>query len=583
PTDRMVLLAGVEAQVQVQGQTHPLSANRYSGAVHPQGHLLLEEFRWGDWVEWIHHTGPTRIARRVGMVSGKNTVTIEYENLGTIPVHLELTPLVCHKDYHGNFRSSLDYPEHLSRGPEQTVVEAEGIRLFLTHSGFQATIHEGWYYRFHHLREEERGLDPVDDLYAPVILDSVLGPGEKLRLTASDREEAVGFDFCGLLPAPPDDLETRLVRAARVFDIETPLRTSILAGLPWFTDWGRDTMIALPGLCLETGRWDAAAAILRAYGRQMRHGLIPNRFVDDGSEPDTNTVDATLWYANAVYATLQAHWDEELAEEMLIRLTDAFQHHVRGTLFGIQADPTDGLLRQGEAGVQLTWMDVKIGDWVVTPRHGKPIEIAGLWVNFLRVLEWLGAKLDRPQIKAVELARRAEACFEEVFWRDSLGHYLDVADPDDGTLRPNQIIAMSLPFSPMSGRRAEKALDTVRTELLTPKGLRTMARHEMGYRGRFEGSMTSRDSAYHMGTVWPWLLGPYVSACLRLGRLAAAEEAIGYFAEMLDEAGLEGISEVYDGDPPQRPGGCPWQAWSLGEALRALREVSRARASMPVD
>jgi len=247
---------------------------------------------------------------------------------------------------------------------------------------------------------------------------------------------------------------------------------------------------------------------------------------------------------------------------------------MQGTLHGIKVDPVDGLLTQGTGGVQLTWMDAKVGDWVVTPRHGKPVEINALWVSALRILAWLSKELERPSLAYQEAAQKAEEHFEEKFWRQSLGYYLDTADPDDASLRPNQVLAMALPFSPMNQAHAKRALAAVREKLLTPYGLRTLSPDDPNYIGRFEGTMEKRDAAYHQGTVWPWLLGAYCSASMRLeGSKDEARQVLSLAGEMLDQYGLGGIAEVYDGDAPHRPSGCPWQAWSVAEILRAYCEV----------
>jgi predicted glycogen debranching enzyme len=440
------------------------------------------------------------------------------------------------------------------------------VPLFLHHAGYEAAPSAGWYYRFENRIEKERGLDPVDDLYAPVELSCLLDGGARIVFTASTEERP----RLGVFEDSGDwSLEERLEHSARHFLVETTERASIIAGYPWFTDWGRDTMIALPGICLETGEIGHAKRILRSYASQMREGLLPNRFVDGGEEPDSNTVDATLWFAWAIHQTLLAELDLELAEEAAGWLEEVYRWHVEGTKFGIRVDPQDGLLTQGGDGLQLTWMDAKIGEWVVTPRTGKPVEICALWVNLLRTLEWLCGELGRDGLVYRLAADKAESNFDEVFWRDSLGHYMDVAQPDDGSLRPNMVLALALPFSPANGPRALRSLDSARKLLLTPRGLRTLAPGEMGFRSRWEGDMKSRDSAYHQGTVWPWLLGFYFLACQRLG------SDPGFARESLDamtlECGLGGISEVYDATDPQRPGGCPWQAWSVAAALMALR------------
>lgn len=571
PTHRMVLLAGAETTVLGRGAAFELGCNQYGGAVHPEGHRFLESFRAGRFVEWVWKGPHFHLRRRLTLTLGENTATVEMANLGSEPLHLSMRPLVCHKDYHGNFRSYVGYPDAAETHEGLTVIRHGDVPLYLHHPGFETAPSAGWYYRFERQIEKERGLDPVEDLYAPVELSCLLDGGAKIVFTASTEERP----RLGVFEDSGDwSLRERLENSARHFLIDTPERASIIAGYPWFTDWGRDTMIALPGVALEIGETEHAKRILRSYASQMKEGLLPNRFVDAGEEPDSNTVDATLWFAWAIHQTLMAEWDGDLAEEAAGWLEEVYHWHVEGTKFGIRVDPEDGLLTQGGEGLQLTWMDAKIGDWVVTPRTGKPVEICALWVNLLRTLEWLCVELGRDGLVYRLAADKAESNFEGVFWRDSLGHYMDVAQPDDGSLRPNMVLAMALPFSPAKGPKAVRSLQAAERELLTPRGLRTLAPGEMGFRPRWEGDMKARDAAYHQGTVWPWLLGFYILACHRLG--VDHGSALGGLEEMSQECGLGGISEVYDATAPQRPGGCPWQAWSVGSALMALRVTEKA-------
>lgn len=572
PEVRTVLLAAVEAYAQIGDDQAPLSTNQYAGTVHPHGYKRLREFRLGAMAEWEFEIGGQTLIKRLVPHPGEDTVTLSYHNPGPEPCVLTLRPLVCHKFYHENFRVTDFYPETLMFPDGQTVLTHNGIELTLSHPAADRTPTTGWYYRFHNEREAERGLEPTDDLFCPCELRYLVPPGESAVLVASTHG-AVEPRLTPALEAPGDPV----VEAARRFAVKTPSRTSLIAGYPWFTDWGRDTMIGLPGACLLTGEMEEAKAILRAYASQMRHGLIPNRFVDKGSEPEYNTVDATLWFAQAVYATLHQRWDEAFATEARGWLRESIEWHLKGTLYGIKVDSSDGLLSQGAPGVQLTWMDAKVGEWVVTPRHGKPVEINGLWVNALRVTEWIEQKLNRTADDLAALAEQAAASMQSKFWHQMTGHYLDTVDPSDASLRPNQVIAMALPFSPLTGSHAAQALAKVRQQLLTPYGLRTLGPQEPGYRGRFEGDMRQRDAAYHQGTVWPWLIGPYVEATLRVtGDVAHARDCLSTLLRSLDEYGLGGIAEVYDGDAPHVPGGCPWQLWSAAELLRARTLVDAA-------
>lgn len=570
PATRMVLLAGVDAFVQTSANPTGISANQYPGTIFPQGYLFLQSFAAGAAAVWQYRGPDFAVDKVLRIHEGANAVTLEYINRTDAPMLLTLRPLVSHKFYHGNFVETPGYPDNLSFPKNQTVIEHEGVSLCLDHAGAQRSPVQGWYYRFEHARETERGLDPRDDLFCPCELRYELLAGERAVIVASTTPGVAALPPMDPEDAPDYRLTPLLTEAATKFIVNTDERSTVIAGYPWFTDWGRDTMIALPGALLKTGHVSTARSILHDFAGQMFQGLIPNRFVERGAHPDYNTVDATLWFANAIYRTLEAEWDATFAQAMMSVLKDVFEWHVRGTLFGIQVDPADGLLTQGEAGVQLTWMDAKVGDWVVTPRHGKPVEINGLWINALRVMAWLAGKLDQDAKAFKVAADKAQASFEGKFWHEQRGFYLDTADPDDASLRPNQVIALSLPFVDVNIEHAKRALQAVARELLTPVGLRTLGPSEPGYRGRYVGPMPEMDAAYHQGTAWPWLLGPYVSALVRVtGDKKEAKRILKNAKSMLSESGLGGIAEVYDGDAPQNANGCPWQAWSAAEILRA--------------
>ncbi len=580
PETRMVLLASMEISIQGQGNPIGLSCNQYSGAVHPEGYQFIDSFEVGDEAIWNFKASGMQLQKRLRLHPEENTCTITYTNTGTTGYELTLRPLVSHKFYHSNFRVQDDYPHLIRTNGSTTLIEHDGIPLYLHHKGAKVQPAVGWYYRFEHLRETDRGLDPRDDLFCPCELTDHLLPGESLTVVASTSPKAKAWSG----PRDESDLfrssvTEALKDAAKHFFVTSPTRTGIIAGYPWFTDWGRDTMISIPGLCLCTDRVEVARKIITDYASQMKQGLIPNRFVERGQQPEYNTVDATLWFAHAIHQTLEAEWNDEFAQSAFRSLEEVVKWHHQGTLYGIKVDPEDGLLRQGEVGVQLTWMDAKVGDWVVTPRHGKPVEINGLWVNALRVTEWLAEKLGKPSATYRGAAELAEKNFEPKFWKESLGYFIDTVDPDDASLRPNQVIAMSLPFGPAKGERARRALGVVSRDLLTPMGLRTLSPDDAAYHGRFRGPVVELDAAYHQGTVWPWLMGPYITALLKLeGDVKHARQILRQAREMLVEQGLGGLAEVYDGDNPRSPAGCPWQAWSVAEWLRAHEEVARARS-----
>jgi len=573
PANRIVLLEAMDASIQGSGGVIGISTNQYPEALYPEGFQRLVRFSAGEVAHWRYAAEGLQVDTKLRMHAGENAVTLSYRNSGSKPFLLILNPLVCHKFYHANFTAHEGYPEKLTFPKDAVCVESGGLSLVISHPGAQRIPVQGWYYRFEHAREIDRGLDPRDDLYCPCELRYELLPGESAVLVAATREGIAPLDIPEADETHDFRLGNQLREAGRHYLIRSKERTTIMAGYPWFTDWGRDTFIALPGICLHRDEVQAARDILQAFASQLRQGLIPNRFVEAGEEPQYNTVDGTLWFVYALHRTLEKEWDEAFAKSMLPVLREIFEWHMKGTLYGIKVDPADGLLTQGEPGAQLTWMDAKIGDWVVTPRHGKPVEINGLWINALRVMEWLAGKLGQSGADFAKAAAKAEASFDLKFWHEGLGHYLDTVDPDDGSLRPNQVIAMSLPFGPASGEHARKALAVIGRQLLTPMGLRTLAPTEPGYRGKYTGQMRDLDSAYHQGTVWPWLIGPYISALVRHDNgLASAKRILKEVKDMLTAYGLGGIAEVYDGDGPQSPNGCPYQAWSVAEALRALVE-----------
>jgi predicted glycogen debranching enzyme len=340
-------------------------------------------------------------------------------------------------------------------------------------------------------------------------------------------------------------------------------------------------MIALPGLTLVTGRFDIARDILRSFAQHVDCGMLPNRFPDAGETPEYNTVDATLWFFEAIRAYTDYSGDfETVRRDLYPTLLDIVDWHVRGTRYSIRVDG-DGLLACGEPGVQLTWMDAKVGDWVVTPRCGKPVEVQALWYNALRILEDFARRFEGAAAASRygEIAERAAASFHEQFWSESTGCLYDTihGGVHDGSIRPNQVIALSLRHSMVSRERGERILETVRRDLLTPVGLRTLSPFDPRYRGVYEGDPLQRDAAYHQGTVWPWLLGPYLTACRRVYRDSEearrhALDCLSEFESHLGDAGVGQISEIFDGDFPHRPRGCIAQAWSVGELLRAVVE-----------
>ena len=369
----------------------------------------------------------------------------------------------------------------------------------------------------------------------------------------------------------------RLFMAADQFIVKRGHRSTVIAGYHWFADWGRDTMISLPGLCLATGRYEEARQIIWQFSESVSEGMLPNRFTDYDEEPTYNTMDATLWFFQAVYQYYQQTTDTAFIASLLPTLKDIIAWHYKGTRYNIKVDPEDELLQGGADGVQLTWMDARVFDWVVTPRTGKPVEINALWYNALRIMESLTRTVgDELEAQAYsERAGKVLSSFNEKFWNEKGGYLYDYvsADTKNDDLRPNQIYALSLPFTLLSKSRAAKVFDTVTKYLLTPRGLRSLSPTHPDYKSFYGGDVWQRDGGYHQGTVWSFLLGPYIDALFHIrgkeARVSASLIATKFLGH-LDEAGVGTISEIFDGDAPHAPRGCIAQAWGVGEMLRVI-------------
>jgi predicted glycogen debranching enzyme len=469
--------------------------------------------------------------------------------------------------------------------------------------GAEPQIAHTWHHNFDLPRERERGLDAVEDHLHAGTFRATLEPGGMLTLVLSAEaspvldgteawrrhqrhEEQVVAAWKRARPearrAPP--WIRQLVLAADQFMVRRPLRDdpdgmSVIAGYHWFGDWGRDTMIALPGLALTTGRPAVARRILETFARFVDRGMVPNRFPDAGEAPEYNTVDATLWYVEAIRAYLAATDDDGTLKALFPVLEEIVRWHREGTRYGIKEDPADGLLASGEPGVQLTWMDAKVDDWVVTPRIGKPVEINALWHNALVAMAGFARRLGKPARPWEALAARAKAGFAR-FWDERADCCFDVIDGPDGNddaLRPNQIFAVSLPASPLPQERQRKVVDACARHLLTSYGLRSLAPGHPQYQGHYGGDARARDGAYHQGTVWAWLLGPFALAHVKVYRDAeAARSFLAPLADHLADYGVGSIAEIFDGDPPFAPRGCIAQAWSVAETLRAWHELGGA-------
>ncbi|ARP87233.1 amylo-alpha-1,6-glucosidase [Bordetella genomosp. 9] len=620
PAGRMVLANGMQAWVETAGFRQALTRHRYVPDVTaPADAAPCLSFNPDPWPTWRLRLKDGRIVRMECLVSKADRWTILRWTLDEAgapdgrqapeaaqardwpltadaamadQVILHVRPLLSGRDYHALHHENPAF-DFTARVEGQCVrwQPYTDVPAIVAHSNGRYTHEPDWYRNFLYIRERERGLDAVEDLATPGVFSFPLhaspaimllaaGPSASPAMTTPDTVLQHAARSAQVERQRRAAFPDRLRRSADAYVVARARGLTLVAGYPWFTDWGRDTFIAMRGLLLTTGRLDEARAILLEWTRHLSDGMLPNRFPDDGGEPAYNAVDASLWFVIAAHDYLAAgHGDPATVAALRETIDRIVAGYAGGTRHGIAADD-DGLLRAGSPGMQLTWMDAKLGDWVVTPRIGKPVEVQALWINALRIAgEWNAACLAR--------AGRAQAAFARRFPKPDGSGLYDVVDVDhvpgrvDGRIRPNQIFAVGgLPHPVIDGALARAVVDQVERELSTPLGLRTLAPGEPGYAGRYGGTPAQRDGAYHQGTAWPWLLGPFVQAWLRVRQQAGALDGaarreararwLDPLLRNLDEAGLGHISEVADGDLPQRCGGAPFQAWSLGECLRMI-------------
>jgi len=607
PLGRTLLVAKVEERAAYIGHATAFGTNRWAGgAVDPHGYREIEHWRLdGTTPVWTYAVADAQVEKRVWMEPGANTTYVRY-HVGRArgPVSLELKVLVNYRDYHGTTHGDGWLMDVAPVRHGLRVTAFDGARpLLLLAEGAEARIAHTWHHNFDLARERERGLDAVDDHLHAGTFRAALESGGVLTLVLS-AEAAPSLDGAeawrrrerhekrvvgAWKRARPEARRApewigQLVLAADQFMVRRPLRDdpdgmSVIAGYPWFGDWGRDTMIALPGLALTTGRPLVARRILETFARFVDRGMLPNRFPDAGEAPEYNTADASLWYVEAIRAYLAATDDDGTLKTLFPVLEEIVRWHRAGTRYGIKEDPADGLLAAGEPGVQLTWMDAKVGEWVVTPRIGKPVEINALWYNALVAMAGFARRLGKPAGPWEALAARAKAGFAR-FWNERAGCCFDVIDGpggNDDALRPNQIFAVSLPASPLPQERQRRVVDACARHLLTSYGLRSLAPGHSQYQGHYGGDQRARDGAYHQGTVWAWLLGPFALAHVKVYRdTEAARSFLAPLADHLADYGVGSIAEIFDGDPPFAPAGCIAQAWSVAETLRAWHDLGPA-------
>lgn len=596
PLGRMVLLSKFEEKLTIDEKSFELSANQYPDNVHPKGFQYLKDFRLEPFPIWTFEIEGIELERKIFMVYGKNATVCQWSVSKKADdeerdMKLELKPLLAFRDYHHLRGEDADFKGDFEHSRNEITIEPlpDFPKLFLTHNANLIEETGFWYKDFVYEIEKQRGFDFKEDLFQPFALEFDLSITASV-IASTEEQDTSGniFDLnrrqikrqVDLLEFADveKDPEMQLVLAADQFIVSRGKGKTIIAGYPWFSDWGRDTMIALNGLTLATNRSEIAREILLEYSNHVSKGMIPNRFPDEGDEAEYNTADATLWYFEAIRAYVEHTGDYDFIKKNLYeKLVEIIFRHQVGTRFNIHVDAEDGLLFAGEEGSQLTWMDAKHDDTVFTPRIGKPVEIQALWYNALCIMSDFAEKFDNADGKNqyVSMANLARQNFEKTFWNEQEECLFDVVNGDekDSSIRPNQIFAVSLPNTMLSIGKAKKIVEKVEKELLTPFGLRSLSPNDSQYRPVYKGSPFERDSAYHQGTVWAWLLGAFVDAYRKVNPKGhRSEERIneileGFKAHLLNE-GIGQVSEIFDGDPSHQPRGCFAQAWSVAEILR---------------
>ncbi len=620
PTRRYLMIAGTDVWIEIQGRRIPLSTHEWgAGVIFPDGYNHLEQFSLdGTMPVFQWSTGLTRIEQRIWMAHGTNTTytTWQYQR-GIGPIRMVVKPLVTYRSHHditkgGQTITVTTLPSPWDRGLALDILASQYLgneldasvpvpfRVIASDGAFQSG--GDWWWAFHLAEERKRGLNDQEDLYEIGTFVVDLAPGETFAMVSTaettipdtwdvalqkeqQRQQAL-VEAAPFTDAP--DWVRQLVLAADQFIVETnedrQKETYIMGGYPWFGVWGRDTMVSLTGLTSAIGRGHIAADIMQTFARFVDRGMLPNNISDQDGGPAYNAIDATLWFFVAVWAYMREYPDnKELLKSFYPTLTDIIDWHQKGTRYQIREDPGDGLLFGGEYGMQLTWMDAKINDWVVTPRIGKDVEVNALWYNALRIMQDFAERLELSQDAAhyTAEAERVLHSFNTRFWSEKHGYLYDVIDIPNGTndssLRPSQLLALSLPFKVLTDpARAKQVVDVCARELLVSYGLRTLGKSDIHYTGHYNGSPQQRDSAYHQGTVWAWLIGPFVSAYLEVyDDPNTARTFIETFADHLTDHGLGTIAEIFDGNPPHRPHGAIAQAWSVSEILRVWRDIER--------
>ena len=602
PVARTLLVAKIEATAHLRGTAYYLDTHEWAdGSIEPRGYELIESFQLDGLIPtWTFAPAEAQIVKRVWMIHEHDTTLITFTHArGSDPIALDLTILCTYRDHHDETQG--DWTPTVTTTSDGVRIEAfEGATPYfvkITRGTYSAI--DRWRRGFKHRVETERGLPNVEDYFETGTFRVTLQPGKTIALAATTEEQAT-LDWQAALEAEQQREQAlikqsgledqppwiqQLVLAADQFVVNrrfgSEIGKTVIAGYHWFSDWGRDTMIALPGLCLSTRRYDVAKTILQTFAAFIDQGMLPNRFPDQGEQPEYNTVDATLWYFHAINAVAETTNDWSLVHELYPMLKDIIAWHAKGTRYQIHVDG-DGLIYAGELSVQLTWMDAKVDDWVVTPRIGKPVEINALWIHALRLMakfaQQIGLAEDAPAY--LRQADHATQSFRQRYWYADGGYLCDVIDGpngDDASLRPNQLFALSLEPDLLTPAAAKSVIDVCAQQLLTSYGMRSLTPTHEDYQGIFTGDRYARDGAYHQGTVWSWLIGPFVEAYYNIYH--DRETALSFlrpFEQHLHDLCVGSISEVFDGDAPHLPRGCAAQAWNVAEVLRMWEKLMRA-------
>lgn len=598
PLGRITMLSKFEETLIINDKQFELSANQYPNKIYPEGYKYLKSFRLAPFPVWTYEIEGMEIEKKIFMVNGQNTTVCQWSVVRSRqpeetkkPV-IELKPLLSFCDYHSLQHENAEINPVFQISANQVSIHPynEMPALYFAHDALSVETTGFWYRNFEYAIEKERGFDFREDLFQPFVLRFDLSAAATVIISTERQElnDVEAFENSEIerraslieTAGAKEDFTKQLVLAADQFIVSRGDGKTVIAGYHWFSDWGRDTMIALNGLTLATNRNEISRSILLEFSRHISEGMLPNRFPDAGEEAEYNTVDATLWYFEAIRAFVEKTGDYEFIRENLYeKLANVIAWHLHGTRYNIHID-TDGLLYAGTKDVQLTWMDAKIGDWVVTPRVGKAVEIQALWYNALCIMADFAEKFDDEEDKAryEAMAAMAKETFNQVFWNEAEQCLFDVVENGsrDASVRPNQIFAVSLPHTMLSIGRGRKIVEKVEAELLTPVGLRSLSPKDEQYRPIYIGSPLERDSAYHQGTVWAWPIGAFIDAYRKVyanGHQTEkrVSEILEGFKLHLTEAGIGQISEIFDADKPHNPRGCIAQAWSVAEVLRVLQ------------